>query len=210
MADLTNLQGSTPVELIEEASGNSAAISATGAVKVDGSAAVQPVVQVPPFYSTYAASIVGLAPAATPTDFFTITGSATKTIIITRLSFSATQTLAGVKDIVLLKRSTANTGGTSSTPTVVPYDSVNAAGTAVIRAYTVNPTLGTLVGNIHTVKTTVGAAGTVSQPIAISVGEFFAQGLTLRGTSQVVALNGNSVSFGAGISVDCFIEWVEF
>lgn len=46
------------------------------------------------------------------------------------------------------KQSAFNTGGTATQPTVVPLDSNDAATVGVVDAYTVAPTLGTLVGNV--------------------------------------------------------------
>src|SRR6266550_8344389 len=83
--------------------------------------------------STYSAAKVGLVPGSSATDFFTLTGSATKTVRITRITITATTTSATpvALDILLLKRSTANTGGTSTgSPTAVPHDSANPAATA--------------------------------------------------------------------------------
>lgn len=209
MADLPGVE-SREVVITDSTGANDASVSAAGAIKVDGSAAVQPITPTPPFYSTYGAAIIGLVPAAATTDFFTITGSATKTIVVTKIRIGATTTLGSAKDILLVKRSTANSAGTSTTPTVVPYDSVNVAGTATIRAYTANPTLGTLIGTIQAMKFQISAAGTANQDLELLVGNSFAQGITLRGTAQVLALNGNAVAFGGGASLDVFIEWIEF
>src|SRR5204863_4895248 len=97
--------------------------------------------------ATYGASITGLVVAASATDIFAITGSATKIVRITRLRISGVRTTGTDTDIQLIKRSTANTGGTSTNPTKVAYDSNDPASTATINAYTANPTgLGTAIG----------------------------------------------------------------
>ena len=57
-------------------------------------------------------SYAGLAPAATATDIFTLTGSATKTVRVTFIQVTATRTTSGPVLISLLKRLTADTGGT--------------------------------------------------------------------------------------------------
>jgi hypothetical protein len=61
--------------------------------------------------NTYTASITGLSIPASATDILTITGSATKKVIINQINISATQTTAGVESISLIKRSTLNTAG---------------------------------------------------------------------------------------------------
>jgi len=97
---------------------------------------------------TYSAAIGALVTAGAATDIFTITGSATKTIRITRIRIGGNSTTATWHIFLGIKRSTANTGGTSTVLTRVPHDSLNAAATATIRAYTANPTLGTTVGTL--------------------------------------------------------------
>lgn len=181
----------------------------TTAWKVDGSAVTQPIVNTTSIYATYGAQIVGLVPAAATTDLFTITGSATKTIVVTKIRFGATTTLGSTKDIVLLKRSTANSAGTSTSPAVVPFDSADPAGTAVVRAYTANPTLGTVIGAFKAYKFQISAVGTANQDLQMEFDPFTTKGVVLRGTSQVLAVSGNGVAFAAGASIDISIEWIE-
>src|SRR5215471_9766749 len=85
--------------------------------------------------ATYAAAITGLVPVASATDIFTLTGSNSATIRVTRLRISGIKTSAGADvDIQLIKRSAADTGGTSTNPTKVAYDSVDPASTATVNA----------------------------------------------------------------------------
>lgn len=98
--------------------------------------------------ATYSAATAAFASAATATDIFIVQGSATKTIRVIAVKVFATQTTAGAGNIFLLKRSTANTGGTTVATTRVPLDSQYPAATATVQHYTANPTVGTLVGNI--------------------------------------------------------------
>jgi hypothetical protein len=157
---------------------------------------------------TYSSVNAAFAPAASATDVFTITGSATKIVRILRIYFSGVQTTGGNIPIGIIKRSTANTGGTSAAVTAVPLDSNNAAATATVLSYTANPTLGTLVGTVRAARVFIPA--TTGSPI-LQVFEFQndgTQALILRGTSQVAAisLNGNTI---AGGSVCIGIDWVE-
>mgnify|MGYP001617855685 CR=1 FL=1 len=162
--------------------------------------------------ATYSASITALASAASCTDLFTITGSATKTVRITRLEISGQATTAAAAQVILLVRSTANLTGTSTTPTVVPHDSASAVGTAVVRAYTVNPgTLGTLVGNIKSVYTFLAAPATAtvdSEPLFFDFGVRPSQAIVLRGTTQVFAVNLNAATVTGG-AWDINLEWTE-
>jgi hypothetical protein len=147
--------------------------------------------------------------AATATDVFTITGSASKTIRITQIQVSGIATTAISPIVVLAKRSTANTAGTSTAMTAVPHDSSSAAATATGLAYTANPTLGNLVGNIRSDRivfplTTVAGSG----PQIWTFGERPSQAIVLRGTSQVLAVNLSSTTVTGG-SISCDIEWTE-
>ena len=165
---------------------------------------------------TYSTSIFNLVSAATATDIFTLTGSATKTIKIKRIRISGTRGTHTWTDILLIKRSTANTGGTSTTPAIVSHDSLDAAATAVARAYTANPSaLGTLVGNVR--------AGNLSMPLIAPsnaqsngpghvlewvFGDNGSKPLILRGTTQVAAINLNGATV-AGSAFNISIEWTE-
>lgn len=168
--------------------------------------------QVASTVSTYSSAVNALTPPATPTDMVTITGSATTTIRVLALIFSATQTLAGTNIFFIVKRSAANTGGTSATPTIVPWDSNNTASGATVRSYTANPTgLGAAVGTLDAVKLTTPATGALIN----NVYEFdftrsgLTQGVVLRGVAQVLALNFNGAALPGGLSVDCTVIWTE-
>ena len=159
---------------------------------------------------TYAAAIVGLVPAALATDVFTITGSATKTVRVTRILVSGVQTTASQVNVTVIKRSTANTAGTSTAQTRVSYDSTNAAATATVLAYTANPTLGTTVGQIRTRRLFVPGAATASdaQGLEIMAGDSGQQMLTARGIAEVIAINLNAATLTGG-SLNITIEWTE-
>jgi hypothetical protein len=161
--------------------------------------------------ATYSAAITGLVFAASATDIFTITGSASKVVRVIQMSLSATQTASNRRDTQIVKRSTANTGGTSSTPTVVPHDSTDPAGTAVVRAYTANPTLGALVGVMRSRKILIDtptAAGGASDDSVWNFGDRNDKSGILRGTAEVLAINMNAVT-SAGNSCGLFVMWTE-
>lgn len=163
--------------------------------------------------ATYRATFLGLVPAASATDFLTITGSATKTVKVTRAECAGTTTAAATAVIVALKRSAADTGGTSTTATNVPLDSISAAATAVVKGYTVNPTTGTLVGNVAAgllTTNTVASSAFSSMPLSFLFGGGATpQSIALRGVAQQFALNGNAASLSAGASLACDVEWTE-
>ncbi len=111
-----------------------------------------------------------LAVASGATDFLTIVGSSTKKIEVLKITLGGLATALTVADIVLLKRSTANSGGTSTAPTAVPLDSNDIAASAAVKAYTANPaTLGTLVGNILSRKVVLDAAATPGNGVTVDI-----------------------------------------
>lgn len=161
--------------------------------------------------ATYMASITGLTPALLATDIFEIKGSASKTVKILGIHISGIATAAGAYDFLLIKRSTANTTGTSSAPTPVPLDSADGAATATLKAYTANPgALGTAVGTIASRKATVTTAtGAIPEiPLVISFGIGQGKEVVLRGTSELLCLSLNGATMTGG-SLNIDIVWTE-
>jgi hypothetical protein len=159
--------------------------------------------------TTYSAGITGFTPAATPTDFFQITGSATKTVRLLRVSISGFATAAISEDVQLLKRSTASTGGTPTAATIVPHDSNNAAGTAVVNSFAANPSpLGTLTGLVRAAKLNLGATGAAGS-IVWDFTTRNGQGLVLRAVAQSLNLNWNGAAVPAGTLLDIDVEFTE-
>lgn len=161
--------------------------------------------------ATYRAAAVGLATAASATDVFIINGSASKTIRVTRVWVGGTiATTAAYVDISLIKRSTANTGGTSSATAVVPLDSAYAAGTAVVLQYTANPTTGTAVGPIAACRYAAALTGTEALEVnyEFKFGDDNGSACVLRGTAQGLAVSFNTGPANAG-TFDIWVEWTE-
>lgn len=161
--------------------------------------------------TTYSTSVSGLAPAALATDIFTMSGSATKTIRIARIVVNGVQTTAGQVVILVIKRSTVNTGGTSTAQIRVPYDSASVAATATALAYTANPTaLGTVVGTITANRLFVPGVASASdaQGLEIVTGDVGQQFITLRGVAETLSINFNGVTIAGG-AVNVTFEWME-
>jgi hypothetical protein len=160
--------------------------------------------------TTYRASFTGLSPVSSATDVITISGNATKIVRPRRIELSGVATSAAVVDAQLLIRSTANSGGTSSTPTVVALDSSDPAGTAVVTTYTANPTtLGTLVGQIGSIKLPLAASPGTPPLVAVDFGTRNCRPVTLRGAAQLLCVNFNAETVGAGGSLNGMVEWTE-
>ncbi len=158
--------------------------------------------------STYSAGVVGFTPAATPTDFFNITGSGTKTVRVTRITISGIATAAATVEIQLIKRSSANSGGTPTAAAIVPHDGNDASATAVVNSYGANPTTGTVVGTLRAEKLNLGAAGAAGR-IAWDFTTRNSKGLVLRGTAQSLNLNWGGAAVPAGTSLAIDVEFTE-
>lgn len=171
------------------------------------------VVDTPAAKTTYAATSGAFTPDTTPADVFTVTGSATKTIKVQKMCITTTQTTAGTNAWFITKRSTANSGGTSSNLTEVPLDSSNAAATATTLSYTVDTATGTLVGNVwggwvdSPVVTTAGIGGLVGTCVDFT--DLYGQPVALRGTAEVLAWNFNLATLPPGLSVIATATWTE-
>ena len=159
---------------------------------------------------TYSASVKGLATAVLgATDIFTITGSGTQTVKVKKIRVTVTRSSSTTNNVLLIKRSTANSGGTSSAAIAVSHDSNNAAATATVLSYTANPTLGTAVGTMRVQKQFANVLATGSSDVINwEFGQDTSQGITLRGTSQVLAVNLNGTIITTP-SYDIYIEWTE-
>jgi hypothetical protein len=145
---------------------------------------------------TYSTSFT-VALAAAATDIFQLIGSASTNVQVTKIILSGIQTTAGLVLISLSKRSTANAGGTSTAPTLVPHESTDAAATAVGAVYTANPTPGSAVGNIRSIYVPLGSATANCQPVEINLAER-GKPCILAGVAQAIAINLNGVTVTGG------------
>ncbi len=162
---------------------------------------------------SYSGGINGLVPAASATDIFTITGSASKTIRVTRIEISGIATTILDTTVRLLLRTTADTGGTATNPVGYAHDQNSAAATAVLAAYTANPTVND--GTNRLIRTSkllfnlaAPTAGSESGRLIWDAGDRPAQAFVLRGVAQQLAINLAGVSVAGG-SIDISIEWTE-
>lgn len=162
--------------------------------------------------ATYSAALTGAAVISAATDVFTIAGSASKTIRVTRLSVTGTTTTSAgtLVNLSLVKRSVADTGGTPTTLTSVPHDSNDAAATATVLSYaTGNPTLGAAVGTVRSEHVAYESVGVDTSLISWQFGDRpGARAIVLRGAAQQLAVNLGGTSLTGGIvSID--VEWTE-
>ena len=154
-------------------------------------------------YSCAFSVVVG----TTATDVVEIIGSASTSVQITRLVIGGIATAVEGKVVQILRRSTAATGGTATNPAIVPYQATDAAATAVVKAYTANPTTGTLVGAVKNARILLG---TVLAPLEARNMIFGERGkpLILAGVAQTLCINLGGLT-PAGCTLDIEIEFTE-
>jgi hypothetical protein len=183
----------------------------------------QTVTCVPLGWQFYCASTPALiTAAATPTDVFTISGSASgqNLVVVTRILFDVAATAAGAQLVQVVKRSTANTGGTPTAIVGVARDNMNAQGVAVeaaqalVQSYTANPAaLGTatppLGGILLTRNVTAGALTAPGAGLDFHFSpSSMENGIVLRSAADVLAINLAGVA-GAGTVFGATVFWLE-
>ena len=161
---------------------------------------------------TFRYTAIDITPVATATDVLVLKGSATKVIRVTRAGLLGTATAASIYDLYLTKRTTANTGGTSTAPTPSKSDSLDADATATLALYTANPSaLGTGV-TLEASKlylpagATPAGAGTERQ---FMFGNRNDKAPVLRGEAESIAFNFAGAAVPAGASLYLIIKWTE-
>lgn len=153
----------------------------------------------------YTANFV-VSPVATPTDFIWMLAGA-NIVKLRRIRVWAGATAAAGYTFQVVRRSTLNTGGTVVPNASIPVDS-NMSGGVAIFTYSVNPTvLGTLVGVLANVPAIIPAvAGGIQLVVDIDARE---RPLIIHPGGEAISIFGNSVSFGAGLSMVAQYEWDE-
>jgi len=129
--------------------------------------------------------------------FLEFYGSASRTVKIIEIYVfkpSSSTTIA------FQKRSTASTGGTSTTITPMPLNASNAAATAAVKEYSsAVPTPGTLVNTIFTGTVTPGDI------LGFTFGDIGDQPITLNSATQGVTLTASAGS----ITVNGYVKFTE-
>lgn len=166
---------------------------------------------------TYSAASVGLVPASSATDIFCINASATASISVKEIIISGTAGTAITTPVLLNRHAVLNTVGTPATglalPVGVPNISTDSAATAVLTAYTANPTVtdaspSLLAAPAISFSVTTGT----NSPFILNGGtlvDFFTKGYDLqKGSTQQLCLNLNGVSISSGV-LAISIQWTE-
>lgn len=161
---------------------------------------------------TFGVGVAGLAiPQTGAMDAVCLIGSSSKVVRVKRLSISGVDATAQTVAVTMVKRSTANSGGTSTAPTIGALDSINPAATAVVKAYTAAPTPGTAVATLRAQSLALSAAATaVSPAVTWSFDPSdMGQEIVLRGAAESVCLNFPAAFTTAGPTVNVDVTWTE-
>lgn len=166
------------------------------------------------YKATYSVGGNGLVPPASCTDLIVLTGSATKTVRVTRIEVSGIATTILDTTVRLLLRTTADSGGTAVAVAPYAHDQTNAGATAAVATYagglpTVNDGTNRIVRASKLLfNLSAPAAGSESGRLMWDFGDRPGQAFVLRGITQQLAINLNGVSVSGG-SVDWSIEFTE-
>jgi len=166
---------------------------------------------VAPSAPAFCAAISGLVAAASATDIFTITGADGRRIKIYQIRISGIATAAASIPIIIIKRSSLNTTGTSTAVTPVLLDTRDTlASLATVRAYTANPgALGTAAGNLTAVRLGLSTASTANNHgVLVSYDGIASKQPALNSALESICINydGTTVS---GNALDIEVSWTE-
>src|SRR5262249_55442946 len=146
--------------------------------------------------------------------FFTICGSATRTLRIQQVTIGGTVATAAVYgDVELRKVSTATSAGTATALTKVALDSTSFASTAnAVNFYTVLATTGTNVGMVASQAAVFPLTGTVAATNASLVfdwtGRQESQAAVLRGTAECLEASFGTTTTNAP-TLTVGVVWTE-
>ena len=160
-----------------------------------------------PSFSVVANSI---SLAATATDYFTLSNPATSNKIfrVTFVRSVSTSTSNNTPNVYFYKRTTSNTGGTTSTLNPTYYDTNNPTVSGVAVTYSANPSAlgtGTLVYGSHAFS----SSGTTNiSPIELTFGQRPSQCLALR-PGELFAANFGGQTVPIGFTTFLVVEWTE-
>ena len=148
--------------------------------------------------NTYQVCSTYITPATNATDIFILNGSSTKTVEVHRIEVAPYMDSGGVGSashaLYAIKRTTANSGGTSTSITPTRCDTSSGAATCSAKQYSANPTTGTSAGVIGQVTINSNYNTGSLLPSILYDARITGKPLLLSGTAEGVAVNSNGVS----------------
>jgi hypothetical protein len=163
-----------------------------------------------PTYSA-ALNVGAVASATAATDFWALqnpSGSG-KLIRVLRLNVQLTLGTAAALTFQMMKRSTLNTGGTSTAQTAVAHDSGNPAVSGLSLLYTAGPTLGTAIAAVRVKRMWAVSSTLAAQPNEVEwyFGNRPGQGILLRPAQQLSLYTSSAPGTAPTVTGD--VEWTE-
>lgn len=162
--------------------------------------------------------------ATAPVTFFSIIGSATKTVRVKRIGVWIVATANASLGVTLNKGTALGTGGTVVSPAITKMDSGSAAATAVVKHYT-TAAQSAATGSTTAILSTANLTGNlvaetvqIYAPQAINVlfpeSGVGGQALVLRGTAEIIELQLSLGQSGGAngppaMQMGYFVEFVE-
>jgi hypothetical protein len=145
------------------------------------------------------------------TDLIQLVGSASKVIRLTEITIQGNATAGAFYDLLVIKRTTANTGGTATAKTASNADSNDPAQSATLNQYTAVPSgLGTgIVFDGGRLYLPPAGAAVLFTPLGLNYGSHDEKQPTLRGVAESICLNFGGVTLPTGLSLYITIEWTE-
>lgn len=167
---------------------------------------------------TYRASANFTPQPTAAVTLISVTGSASKTIRIKRITISGVSTALSSSTFQLLRTSVLGAGGTTVTPTVAKLDTTSATATATVSHYTATlKATGTAVGGpidtfqqFTTTVTTPTVAYVEAQCVFPPKGAPIGQAIVLRGIADILEVqNVTPTNLAAGTVLAYTVEWEE-
>jgi hypothetical protein len=159
--------------------------------------------------ATYRSAQVNYVPIASATaPSFSLPGSATKIIRVTKIKFACVATTGSISFINLVRFS-ALLGGTSATLTPVKLDITSPAATILASTWSVAATTATSSGMLaaEDYEIVTASVSVLPQVVEYHFGDVPSQELILRGTSDFVGIVFTAV--GTSPAASTWIEWTE-
>jgi hypothetical protein len=165
-----------------------------------------------PYNASYSSAPASFTIAAAATDIACFEGTA-KPIAIYRLEVHGhAPVTSSFGSIQLTKRSTLNTGGTSTVTAAVPHSSANAAATLVTRTYTANPAaLGTSLGIVDEIDVMFPTLAVgITMPPNMAVYDYrFSQPIILNAATDALCISLPAGSAHIGNAAEIRAVWTE-
>lgn len=164
-----------------------------------------------PETATFGATLYGITPVATPTDFLLLKGAANKVVRVKEIIISGSATAASNILVNLIRRSADNTGGTRNGVSAAAHDTNDGAAAASLFQYTANASgLGTQVAVIHSARLNLAPAANGSiDRITWQWSWKNEKAVVLRGASDFIAINLGGAAWPAGGALDVDLTWTE-